>query len=48
MLFENVLGLEHIKNHLVATADSKRVAHAQLFVGPEGSGLLPMALAYAQ
>jgi DNA polymerase-3 subunit delta' len=48
MLFKNVLGLEHIKNHLVTTADSGRVAHAQLFVGPEGSGVLPMALAYAQ
>lgn len=48
MLFKNVLGLEHIKNHLVTTADSGRAAHAQLFVGPEGSGVLPMALAYAQ
>ncbi|MCB0372607.1 MAG: DNA polymerase III subunit delta' [Muricauda sp.] len=48
MLFKNVLGLEHIKNHLVTTADTGRVAHAQLFVGPEGSGVLPMALAYAQ
>nr|WP_293303706.1 DNA polymerase III subunit delta' [Allomuricauda sp.] len=48
MLFKNVLGLEHIKNHLVTTADSGRVAHAQLFIGPEGSGVLPMALAYAQ
>ncbi|WP_108425123.1 ATP-binding protein [Flagellimonas amoyensis] len=48
MLFKNVLGLEHIKNHLVTTAETGRVAHAQLFVGPEGSGVLPMALAYAQ
>ncbi|MBO0330908.1 DNA polymerase III subunit [[Muricauda] lutisoli] len=48
MFFKNVLGLEHIKNHLVTTADTGRVAHAQLFVGPEGSGVLPMALAYAQ
>ncbi|RIV44630.1 ATP-binding protein [Flagellimonas pelagia] len=48
MLFKNVLGLEHIKNHLVTTAETGRVAHAQLFVGPEGSGILPMALAYAQ
>ncbi len=48
MLFKDVLGLEHIKNHLVATADSGRVAHAQLFIGPEGSGTLPMAIAYAQ
>ncbi|RDY59815.1 ATP-binding protein [Flagellimonas nanhaiensis] len=48
MLFKNVLGLEHIKNHLVTTAETGRVAHAQLFVGPEGSGILPMAVAYAQ
>ncbi|MBO0321001.1 DNA polymerase III subunit delta' [Muricauda sp. CAU 1633] len=48
MLFKHILGLEHIKNHLVTTADSGRVAHAQLFVGPEGSGTLPMAVAYAQ
>ncbi|MCR9226382.1 MAG: DNA polymerase III subunit delta' [Flavobacteriaceae bacterium] len=48
MLFKNVLGLEHIKSHLITTADTGRVAHAQLFVGPEGSGVLPMALAYAQ
>lgn len=48
MLFKNVFGLEHIKNHLVTTAETGRVAHAQLFVGPEGSGVLPMALAYAQ
>lgn len=48
MLFKNVLGLEHIKNHLVTTAETGRVAHAQLFVGPEGSGVLPMTLAYAQ
>lgn len=48
MLFKDVLGLEHIKKHLVTTADSGRVAHAQLFIGPEGSGTLPMALAYAQ
>lgn len=48
MLFRDVLGLNHIKNHLVSTADSGRVAHAQLFVGPEGCGTLSMAIAYAQ
>lgn len=48
MLFKDVLGLEHIKKHLMATAHSGRVAHAQLFVGPEGCGTLPMAIAYAQ
>lgn len=48
MLFKDVLGLSHIKNHLASTADSGRIPHAQLFVGPEGSGTLPMALAYMQ
>lgn len=48
MKFEEILGLKHIKNHLLLSADSDRIPHAQLFVGPEGSGALPMALAYAQ
>jgi len=48
MFFSKVLGQEHIKNHLIQSSDRGRVPHAQLFVGPEGSGTLPMALAYAQ
>lgn len=48
MLFSEVLGQEHIKNHLTTSVDQGRIAHAQLFVGPEGSGTLPMAIAYAQ
>ncbi|WP_343486887.1 DNA polymerase III subunit delta' [Allomuricauda sp. d1] len=48
MHFDAVLGHIHIKNHLQTTADTGRIAHAQLFVGPEGSGTLPMAIAYAQ
>lgn len=48
MLFSEILGQEHIKNHLITTANQGRVPHAQLFVGPEGSGTLPMAIAYAQ
>ncbi|MGB7395094.1 MAG: DNA polymerase III subunit [Pricia sp.] len=48
MLFSDILGLSHIKNHLATSADAGRIPHAQLFVGPEGSGTLPMALAYAQ
>ena len=47
MLFEEVLGHALIKAHLNNTADTGRIAHAQLFVGPEGSGTLPMAVAYA-
>ncbi|WP_179021452.1 DNA polymerase III subunit [Winogradskyella forsetii] len=48
MQFSDVLGQKHIKNHLTTSVDAGRIAHAQLFVGPEGSGTLPMALAYAQ
>ena len=48
MLFSEVLGLPHIKKHLTTTADRGRIPHAQLFVGPAGSGTLPMAIAYAQ
>ena len=48
MLFSEILGQKHIKNHLTTSVDAGRIAHAQLFVGPEGSGTLPMAIAYAQ
>ena len=48
MLFSDILGQEHIKKHLTRTVDEGRIPHAQLFVGPEGSGTLPMAIAYAQ
>tara|TARA_R110002050_G_scaffold274787_1_gene419358 strand:+ start:20744 stop:21898 length:1155 start_codon:yes stop_codon:yes gene_type:complete len=48
MQFSEVLGQKHIKKHLTTSVDAGRIAHAQLFVGPEGSGTLPMALAYAQ
>ncbi|MCM5662321.1 DNA polymerase III subunit [Galbibacter mesophilus] len=48
MLFSEILGQSHIKKHLTYSADNNRIPHAQLFVGPEGSGVLPMAIAYAQ
>lgn len=48
MLFSEILGHEHLKNHLVKSASSGRIPHAQLFIGPEGSGTLAMAIAYAQ
>jgi DNA polymerase-3 subunit delta' len=48
MLFSNILGQTHIKNHLLKSIENGRIPHAQLFVGKAGSGLLPMALAYAQ
>ena len=48
MLFKDILGQDHIKNHLTHSADNGRIPHAQLFVGPEGCGALPMAIAYSQ
>lgn len=48
MLFSEVLGLQHIKNHLTTTADRGRIPHAQLFIGNHGRGLISMAIAYSQ
>lgn len=48
MQFSTILGQEHIKNHLTRSATLGRIPHAQLFVGPEGSGTLAMAIAYSQ
>jgi DNA polymerase-3 subunit delta' len=48
MLFSEIIGQGHIKSHLTKSASQGRIPHAQLFIGPEGSGTLPMAIAYAQ
>ena len=48
MLFNQIICQEHIKNYLQKSAENGRIPHAQLFVGKEGSGTLPMAIAYAQ
>lgn len=48
MQFNQIVGHEHLKNHLLQSASSGRIPHAQLFVGPEGAGVLLMAIAYAQ
>ena len=48
MNFNTILGQEHLKNHLIKSTDNGRISHAQLFIGKEGSGVLSMAIAYAQ
>ncbi|HEY0045514.1 MAG TPA: DNA polymerase III subunit delta' [Flavobacterium sp.] len=48
MQFSQILGQDFIKSHLTKSADAGRIPHAQLFIGPEGSGTLPMAIAYAR
>lgn len=47
MLDHEVIGLDHLKNHLRSTVTNNRIAHAQLFVGAAGVGALPLAHFYA-
>jgi DNA polymerase-3 subunit delta' len=48
MNWENIAGQENLKKLLKDSITENRVSHAQLFVGKEGYGTLPMALAYAK
>jgi len=48
MRFADIIGQEDVKKRLVQTVKESRVSHAQLFLGPEGSGKLALAVAYAQ
>jgi DNA polymerase-3 subunit delta' len=48
MQFKHIAGQEAVKQRLINTVDENRVSHAQLFLGPEGSGSLALAIAYAQ
>ncbi|GAB2701047.1 DNA polymerase III subunit delta' [Mucilaginibacter koreensis] len=48
MQFKDIVGQQATKQRLLATVKENRVSHAQLFLGPEGSGSLPLAVAYAQ
>jgi DNA polymerase-3 subunit delta' len=48
MQFKEVVGQQAVKQRLLNTVNENRVSHAQLFLGPEGSGSLALAVAYAQ
>jgi DNA polymerase III subunit delta' len=48
MLFQEIIGQNAIKEQLIQSVFENRVSHAQLFLGPEGSGSFALALAYAQ
>lgn len=48
MLFKDIVGQDQIKERLIQSVKQNKVAHAQLFCGPEGVGKLALALAYAQ
>ena len=48
MLFSEIIGQDAIKKDLLEASAMNRVAHAYMLYGPEGSGKLPLALAFAQ
>jgi DNA polymerase-3 subunit delta' len=48
MLFKDVIGQEATKLHLAEMVEHNRLSHALLFLGKEGSGVLPIAMAFAQ
>jgi DNA polymerase-3 subunit delta' len=48
MQFKEIVGQAAVKQRLINSVKENRVSHAQLFLGPEGSGNLPLAVAYAQ
>jgi DNA polymerase-3 subunit delta' len=48
MLLKEVIGQQKLKQQLVEMVQHQRLSHALLFVGPEGAGALPLAIAFAQ
>ncbi len=48
MLFKDITGQYKVKKRLIQTVKDSRVSHAQMFLGPGGSGKLALAIAYAQ
>jgi DNA polymerase-3 subunit delta' len=48
MQFKQIVGQAATKQRLLNSVTENRVSHAQLFLGPEGSGSLALAVAYAQ
>lgn len=48
MRFSEIIGQKKIKKELISSVMKDRVSHAQFFLGKNGYGTLPLALAYAQ
>ncbi len=47
-MFQDVIGQSAIRDKLIQSVREQRISHAQFFIGREGTGALPMALAFAQ
>ena len=48
MQFSQVIGQQDLKSQLTQMIQQNRLSHALLFLGKEGTGALPLALAFAQ
>jgi len=48
MQFSDIIGQQELKKELPELMQDNRLAHALLFLGKEGNGALPLALAFAQ
>ena len=48
MQFKDIIGQPEVKSKLVELVQHNRLSHALLFIGKEGSGVLPLSLAFAQ
>jgi DNA polymerase-3 subunit delta' len=48
MQFDQVIAQHEVKHHLRELVRKNRLSHALLFLGKEGSGALPLAIAFAQ
>ncbi len=48
MKFSDIIGQSQTKQHFVQLIDGERMPHAQIFLGPKGSGKLALAIAFAQ
>lgn len=48
MQFSSIYGQDDLKHKLIQSVQNGRISHAQLFLGAEGCGALPLAIAYAQ
>lgn len=48
MFFKDVIGQEESKRLLIQEVRENRIPHARLICGPEGTGKMPLAIAYAR
>lgn len=48
MFFRDIIGQEEVKKKFLIEINEGHIAHAQLICGPQGSGTLPLAIAYAR